>query len=421
VGSDRGKGVALDGAGNIYVAGHTTSYAFPTTTGAYRTTVANFGGAGWVVKYSATDYKIVYSTYVANVVGINALAVDSAGNAYTTGEANFNSELRTTADATKSTVVRTDGQDSWAAKLNPSGTGLLYGTYFGGSDDETSAAIAIDSDSSIYITGNTFSTNLPLALNPAQGAHGDGARNRDAYVTQFVEPPWFVSAHIANAASFRGGAIAHGEIITIYGFSLGPKKLRTYNLTNGKFDTTLARTRVLFDGVEAPIIYASWGQTSIVVPYSVAGKQTTQAVFEYKGRRSAPVTLTVTDAAPGIFTLAQSGSGQGAILNQDYSVNGPNSRIAPGQVLMVYLTVGGENGKDGELAQGIQQHPMNVTARVGGMDAQVIYAGPSPGLIWGLTQVNVVVPTSVAAGAAVAITVTFGNRTTQADVTIAVK
>jgi len=62
-----------------------------------------------------------------------------------------------------------------------------------------------------------------------------------------------------------------------------------------------------------------------------------------------------------------------------------------------------------------------VTARVGGMDAQVIYAGPSPGLIWGLTQVNVVVPTSVAAGAAVAITVTFGNRTTQADVTIAVK
>jgi uncharacterized protein (TIGR03437 family) len=331
--------------------------------------------------------------------------------------------LRTTADAIKSKVViNVDGQDGWVAKLNPSGTELLYGTYFGGSGNETSAAIAIDSDSSIYITGNTFSTNLPLALHPAQGAHGDGGKLRDAYVTQFVEPPWFDAAHIANAASFQSGAIAHGEIITIYGLSLGPKKLRTYNLTNGKFDTTLARTRVLFDGVEAPIIYASWGQTSIVVPYSVAGKQTTQAVFEYKGRRSAPVTLTVTDAAPGIFTLAQNGSGQGAILNwPDYAVNGPNSRIAPGQVLMVYLTVGGENGKDGELAQGIQQHPMSVTARVAGMDAQVIYAGPSPGLIWGLTQVNVVVPTSVAAGAAVPITVTFGNRTTQANVTIAVR
>ena len=423
VGYDRSQGVALDGAGNIYMAGLTTSGAFPTTPGAYRATETNFSGSGWVVKYSATDYKILYSTYVARVSGLNALAVDSAGNAYTTGEANSTSDLRTTADAIKSkVVVNVDGQDSWVAKLNPSGTGLLYGTYFGGTADETSAAIAIDSDSSIYITGNTFSTDLPMALHPAQGAHSDGGKTRDSYVTQFVEPPWFDAAHIANAASFRGGAIAHGEIVTIYGFSLGPKKLRTYNLTNGKFDTTLARTRVLFDGVEAPIIYASWGQTSIVVPYSVAGKQTTQAVFEYKGRRSAPVTLTVADAAPGIFTIAQNGSGQGAILNwPDYTVNGPNSRIAPGGLLMVFLTVGGENGKDGEPAQGIQQHPMIVTARVGGVDAQVTYAGPSPGLIWGLTQVNVIVPTSVAAGAAVPITVTFGNRTTQADVTIAVK
>jgi uncharacterized protein (TIGR03437 family) len=129
----------------------------------------------------------------------------------------------------------------------------------------------------------------------------------------------------------------------------------------------------------------------------------------------------VADAAPGIFTLAQSGSGQGAILNQDYSVNGPNNRIARGQVLMVFLTVGGENGKDGELAQGIQQHPMNPTARVGGMDAQVIYAGPSPGLIWGLTQVNVIVPADAPSGAAVPIVITFGNRSTQAGVTIAVK
>jgi uncharacterized protein (TIGR03437 family) len=421
IGADWGYGIGLDGANNIFVAGWTSGGAFPTTTGAYISAVSAFGGAGWVVKYSP-DYKVLFSSYIADLSSVRGLAVDAAGNTYTAGEAAFTSTLRATPDAIKSKVDRAaDGAQAWVAKLDPTGTRLIYGTYFGGSEDEAVAGVAVDPDASIYIAGETSSPDVPVSFNPVQKTHNANLQYKDAYVTQFAEPPWFDADHIANGASFQSGAIAPGEIITIYGFSLGPKKLRTYNLTNGKFDTTLARTRVLFDGVEAPIIYASWGQTSIVVPYSVRGKQTTQAVVEYKGRRSAPVTLTVADAAPGIFTLAQSGSGQGAILNQDYSVNGPNTRIARGQVLMVFLTVGGENGKDGELAQGIQQHPMNVTARVGGVDAQAIYAGPSPGLIWGLTQVNVIVPADAPSGAAVPIMITFGNRSTQAGVTIAVK
>lgn len=320
----------------------------------------------------------------------------------------------------KGTPIWEDGAETWVAKLDPTGTRLLYGTFYGGSKGETSAAIAVDLDGSIYVTGNTWSPNLPVALNPVQKGHAN-VLLRDAYVAQFAEPPWFDADHVANGASFSGGAVAAGEIITIFGFSLGPKVLKTYNITAGKFDTTLGRTKITFDGVPAPIIYSNWGQTSIVVPYTVAGKQTTQVVVEYKGRPSAPVTLQVVDSAPGIFTASSNGSGQGAILLENYSVNGPGNAVPRGRAAMVYMTVGGESGVDGLLATGISQHPMTVTATVGGVDAPVIYAGPSPGLIWGLTQVNVIGPDKAPVGPAVPIVITFGNRSTQAGVTIAVK
>jgi uncharacterized protein (TIGR03437 family) len=215
--------------------------------------------------------------------------------------------------------------------------------------------------------------------------------------------------------------VAAGEIITLYGFSLGPKVLKTYTMTGGKFDTTLGRTRITFDGVAAPVIYSSWGQTSVVVPYAVAGKRSTDVVVEYKGRRSAVVNLPVVDSAPGIFTTANSGSGQGAILLENYSVNGPGNPVARGRAAMVFMTVGGENGVDGVLAGGISQHPLPVSATIGGRDAPVLYAGPSPGLIWGLTQVNLLVPDNAPTGGAVPVVITFGTRQTQTGVTMAVK
>src|SRR5262249_26105156 len=142
---------------------------------------------------------------------------------------------------------------------------------------------------------------------------------------------------------------------------------------------------------------------------------------EYKGRASAPVTLPVAATSPGIFTAAASGSGQGAILLEDYSLNTAQNAVPRGRPAMVFTTLGGENGVDGMLAGGIAQHPLPVTATIGGKDAQVIYAGPSPGLIWGLTQVNVIVPDSAPTGLAVPIVITVGGRSTQSGVTMAIK
>jgi uncharacterized protein (TIGR03437 family) len=418
-GSDWGQGLGLDEVNNIYVGGFSTSGPFPTTPGSYMSSVAGYGGAAWVVKY-APDFKIQFSTYIADVASVKAIAVEPNGNTTITGEAAFTSTLRTTPDALKAKVDRnTDGSQAWVAKLNAAGTRLLYGSYFGGTEDETSQAVAVDGDGSVYITGETFSPDLPISFNPVQRSK-NAAQYRDAYVSQFVDIPWFDAAHVANGANFTAGPVAPGEIITIYGFSVGPKAFKTFNVTGGKFDTTLARAKITFDGVPAPILYASWTQTSVVVPYSVRGG-TTQVIVEYKGRPSAPVTLQVAQTSPGIFTASATGSGQGAILLEDYSVNTAQNPVSRGRAAMVFTTLGGENGVDGLLAAGVAQHPLPVTATIGGKDAQVIYAGPSPGLIWGLTQVNVIVPDAAPTGSAIPIVIAVGGRSTQSGVTIAIK
>ena len=102
---------------------------------------------------------------------------------------------------------------------------------------------------------------------------------------------------VLNAASFlatpqfdsTGFAVTPGEIVTIFGANLGPASLTTAQLdANGNIATLLAGTRILFDGVAAPIIYTSATQVSAVVPFAVTGKTTTVVRTEYNGVQSVP-------------------------------------------------------------------------------------------------------------------------------------
>ena len=99
--------------------------------------------------------------------------------------------------------------------------------------------------------------------------------------------------------------------------------------SSGKVSTTLGETRILFDGVPAPLVYVSASQASAVVPYEVADKTRTEVQVEYRRVKSNPVLIAVTAATPAVFTANGSGTGQGAILNQDGTVNsGIESRAA---------------------------------------------------------------------------------------------
>jgi len=156
---DYGYGIAVDSAGNAYVTGHTYSTNFPT---ASPLQAANRGGYNaFVAKLNAAGSALLYSTYVGGSgsdVGYG-IAVDSGGNAYVTGRTN------STNFPTVSPVQVANGgsYDAFVAKLNATGSALVYSTYLGGGGPDYGTAIAVDSAGNAYATGQTTSTNFPTA------------------------------------------------------------------------------------------------------------------------------------------------------------------------------------------------------------------------------------------------------------------
>jgi uncharacterized protein (TIGR03437 family) len=232
---------------------------------------------------------------------------------------------------------------------------------------------------------------------------------------------------VVNAASYAGGAVSPGEIITIFGAGLGPSTLVGLQLdSRGYVSTSLAGTQVLFDGVAAPLIYTVAGQVSAVVPYAVTGKTSTQLQVSYQGQNSNMVSIPVTSVVPGIFTIDASGKGAGAIVNQDGTVNSSTNPAAVGTYVFVYATgegqttPGGIDGKPGD-APAPTPTTQPVTATVGGVNAQVQYAGGVPGLVAGVLQVNVLVPQGVASGNSVPIVLNIGGQSTQTGVTLSIR
>ena len=147
------------------------------------------------------------------------------------------------------------------------------------------------------------------------------AGTQDVYIVrlELAAPgePALPRAAIQNAASFRPGAVAPGEIIVIYPSNAGPPQLATAALTADRhIDTLVAGTRVLFDGTPAPIVYTVAGQMSVVVPYNVQDKAFTRVVVESQGVKSRPVVAPVTAAAPGIFTIS-GGTGQAVVCGRE--------------------------------------------------------------------------------------------------------
>ena len=247
-----------------------------------------------------------------------------------------------------------------------------------------------------------------------------------ATVTQTASgPPLPSVAAVTSSANYRSDAVSPGEIVTIFGDNMGPATLVPLQVTGGYVTNLLAGTQVLFDGTPAALIYTKNTQVSAVVPYGVAGRSTTKVAVIYNGLTSSAMTMAVQAAHPGIFTLDSSGLGPGAILNQDYTVNsGPNG-AARGSVVAIYCTGGGVTNPasdDGGVTSSVLPYlAQNVTVQIGGIDAQVQYAGGAPLAVAGVTQINAVVPAGVTPGSAVPVVVKVGNVASSAGVTLSVR
>ena len=240
--------------------------------------------------------------------------------------------------------------------------------------------------------------------------------------------PTLTAAGVGNAASYASGPVAPGEIVSLFGTAIGPATPANLTLTNPRLvANSLAGVHVLFDGVPAPVLYASAGQVNVVVPYAVAGQSSTQVQVEYLGALSAPITLPVAATAPGIFTRDASGKGPGAILNSiDESVNSAANPVARGDYVSIYATGGGQTnpaGVDGILATApFAVAVAQTSVTIGGLPSPAIeYAGAAPGFVAGAVQINAQVPAGVTPGPSVPVQIKIGETSSQAGVTLAVR
>jgi hypothetical protein len=211
-GSDEGYAIALDASNNAYVTGYTHSTNFPTTPGAFLSTIGA-NEAGFVTALNAAGSALVYSTYLGGSTTnttpcetcATSIVVDSLGSAYVTGltaESNF-----PTTPGAFQTVLKSSskGHDAFVTKLNPTGTALVFSTYLGGSNDDGAISIALDSAGNVWLKGNTQSSNFPVTPGAFQTVAGG---NFDAFVSELDPTGSFLlySSYLGGSGAEYGGA-----------------------------------------------------------------------------------------------------------------------------------------------------------------------------------------------------------------------
>jgi hypothetical protein len=209
--SEQAFGIAVDSQGSAYVTGSTDDDlfrgTFPTTPGAFKTT--SQGGSAFVSKLDPTGSTLVYSTYISsNSVG-RSIAVDASGNAYVTGTTTANDFP--IVNGLKSSI---NAQDAFVTKLNSSGSGLLFSTLLGGTNEDTGSGIAVDGNGNIYVVGSTLSTNFPTVnanQSNAQGCY-------DGFVTRIdpSAPSYVFSTYFGGTGCDHATAVALDTSANVY-------------------------------------------------------------------------------------------------------------------------------------------------------------------------------------------------------------
>ncbi len=243
-------------------------------------------------------------------------------------------------------------------------------------------------------TAGIVATSFSPALYGSSGVLGKLAANPTV--------PLISPGGIVSAASLTAGAQAAGGLISIFGSNLATG-LTAANAA--PFPTAINKTSLLLGGVALPLQVVSPGQINAVVPYDGPTAAPQQMIVQQDGAYALPETVVVAAAQPAVFTLDQSGQGAGAIMvvkpNGTQFLNSPSAPASAGDALVIYCT--GLGGVTPAIAAGtaapstLTQTVNPVTATVGGLPAQVFFAGLTPGFV-GLYQVNAFVPSGVASG-----------------------
>jgi uncharacterized protein (TIGR03437 family) len=392
------RGVTADSADNLFISEE--GRIRKVSPGGTIATVAGGVPFGTRLGFSG-DGGLATSARLSWPVGV---AVDSAGNLLI-ADPGFNFE---TGDAGDDFSV-----DQRIRKVSPDG---IITTLAGNGSHDFSG------DGGPAITA-AFNGAIGVAVDGGDNVYIADVRNQVIRILRPANSSVLIGA-VVDAASQHADPISPGKIVVVYGAGLGPSQLIKNQPKNGQVSTELSGTTVSFNNFAAPILYSSATQVAAVVPYAVSGSAA-RVTATYQGQVSADFTVPVATTAPNLFTSNQAGWGQAAAINAvDGTVNTPVNAVKIGGYISLYVTGEGQTlpaGVDGKLAASTPPHPvLPVSVTVGGIQAQVQYAGDMPGQVAGLSQVNVQIPSGVQPGGYVPVILQVGDRTSGTAVWIAV-
>jgi uncharacterized protein (TIGR03437 family) len=252
-----------------------------------------------------------------------------------------------------------------------------------------------------------FRVTNALGTTPAGDAIAIASTSATIRIDPVASGASLLAGTVLNAASLQAGAVAPGEIVTVLGaFGIAAD----------------AKVGVSFNDVSATVLYALGNQVNFVAPSGLNPSKPATLSVTMQGRRLGSVAVPAASASPAVFSQDGSGIGLGAILNQDYSYNSPSNSAPAGSIVMLFGTgLGVLNPPAVDGAPGvISSAALPVSVKIGGIGAQVSYAGAAPGLAAGVVQINVQIPAGIPPGLA-SVAVNAGSFSSPAGIRIAVR
>jgi uncharacterized protein (TIGR03437 family) len=329
--------------------------------------------------------------------------------------------------------------EGFLGKLNPNGSALIWGTYLGGSGNNSVRSLAVDGSGNVWAVGFTALSNFPSANGWSTGsellvemnATGSKLLYSALYptgtVAQGIAIDPFGLIHVAGQAGFVSAIapaappamkifgfenaanvfltsrIAPGEVTSIFGPGIGPSAAASAAPVGGFYPKTLAGVQISINGINMPLLYVSANQINAVVPMEIVPgtRATVRVINGIAISPDYPVWIIEND--PEAFPT---------VLNQDGTINSQSNPAKSGSIITFYATGWQSNFSplaDGQVATTAQDGCVGTcTAYMDPSNAQVLYAGPAPGIVAGVTQFNVQLGAAQASGSGVSLEV-FGN------------
>jgi uncharacterized protein (TIGR03437 family) len=375
------NGVAVDSSGNIYVTGDSVDIPFPlTVTSNFRASASCFPNSGppsyaYAAKFTTASTSPLWFDEIGGACGDTStkgsqIGVDSQGNVWIGGY--NNSGLFPTVAPIEGTGYHL----SFISEFSSAGTQLLFSSFAPG-------RFALGPNQTLYLAGSSLPNppKVGVAVFGTAGAtsaivEGFNTSEAQTAVIDSVNPPLPFTGDIYTQFL----TIAPGELLYIAGRGLGPSTAVGAQLdSNGRVASLLSGTRVLFNGVPAPLLSVQDSLIKCMAPFEIGSLSNVSIQLERNGSTFSGPAVGVTPVAFAASVLA--------IVNEDGTLNSQTNPAKLGQPVILYVTGLGDTVPS--LPDGSVYHPP-LPVPLYPASPGTLYAGPAPGMVAGIWQVNVI-------------------------------